>query len=560
MAPKEVEEPKPETPPEPVKDQPEPKPETPSEPTKPEVPEPPVPKRTIAIFPGRFQPFHSGHYSIYQAMVEKFGKENVYVATSDKTDPITSPFGFNERKDIMVKMFDIPEDMIVKTKSPYRPVEITGNLPDTTSVVIALSEKDADRMAGKYFKPYEDGQDMAGYKDQGYIMIAPEMQVDIDGKNISGTALRALFGNPNITDRAKQEIFTKVYGKFDKKMFSKIVKTTTESEEARQITAQHATEKEKTEPQVDKPTKPRNGKKPDPEALGRAKSVLGQKVRNPKTGRDILVATALKYPEDEPVRKAAEQMVQAAMQDKQPSESLLNENSKSDKLKVYVSVREYTDEDLKNETDEYFKNERTLEAFPNIADSANELRDMIKNAPVEVLTIDELHNLENSDVPDILSGKNKMQVLKKLLGRKQDVKGLLQDIKAKKPIAMPIVIKHLEGYYLLGGNTRLSVLAAIGHTMPVKVLGHDSPYPSPFVSGRSGGPKKGKPKKRGNKDLFRKLMQMRITNPETGNDVKVDTAMDYDRLHPAHKAAMAFIRQHMKGISNRAGIPKNRND
>jgi len=125
---------------------------------------------------------------------------------------------------------------------------------------------------------------------------------------------------------------------------------------------------------------------------------------------------------------------------------------------------------------------------------------------------------------------------------------------------MPIVIKYTNGYYLLGGNTRLSVLAAIGHTMPVKVLGQASPYPSPYVVGTSGNVKKTGKKKTGNKDLFKKLMQMRITNPETGNQVKVDTAMDYDRLHPAHKAAMAFIRQHMKGISNRAGIPKNRND
>jgi hypothetical protein len=62
------------------------------------------------------------------------------------------------------------------------------------------------------------------------------------------------------------------------------------------------------------------------------------------------------------------------------------------------------------------------------------------------------------------------------------------------------------------------------------------------------------------KDLFQKILQMKITNPETGNLIKIDTAMDYDRLHPAHKVAMGVIRQHMRGISNRAGIPKNRTD
>jgi len=166
----------------------------------------------------------------------------------------------------------------------------------------------------------------------------------------------------------------------------------------------------------------------------------------------------------------------------------------------------------------------------------------------------------NSDVGDILSGKNKTQILNKMIQNKKDVKGLLQDIKNEKPIASPIVIKHTNGYYLLGGNTRLSVLASIGHTMPVKVLGHAKSYPAPFIPGAEKVKKKSGSKKTGNKELFNKIMRMTITNPETGNQIKVNTAMDYDRLHPAHKVAMSLIRQHMKGLSNRAGIPKNRND
>jgi hypothetical protein len=524
------------------------------EPVQPKTPaQPPKP---IAIYPGRFQPYHAGHHVTYEALVEKFGKENVYVVSSDKQDSITSPFGFSDKQEIMTSMFDIPEDRIIQVKNPYNPIELTKQLPEGTPVVFAVGEKDAQRLGGKYFQKYDPNEKMVGYKQAGYVWIGPPPNLEVNGKEISGTQLRAVMGDPAITDRAKQEIFTKIYGKFDKKIFDKVVKKTSDAEEAKKITAQHGEEPVVAEPGAKKPTKGK-GKKPDEKALGRAKSVLGQKVRNPKTDRDILVATALKYPTDEPVRKAAERMVQQAMSQK---EGVLTENTKSDKLKVYVSIREYTDEDLENEADEYFKNERTLKTFPDIFDSSAELKKAIMNAPSEVLTVDELNNLENSDVPDVLGGKNKMQVLKKLLGRKQDVTGLLKDIKARKPVAMPIVIKHTNGYYLLGGNTRLSVLAAIGHTMPVKVLGHGSPYPSPYVHATSGDASKGKQKKTGNKDLFKKLMQMRITNPETGNQVKVDTAMDYDRLHPAHKAAMAFIRQNMKGLSNRAGIPKNRTD
>jgi hypothetical protein len=514
--------------------------------------DPAAPKRTVAIFTGRFQPFHAGHYSIYQAMVEKFGKDNVYIASSNVTDPIKSPFGFKEKKDIMTRMFDIPDDMVVQVKNPYAPVEILDKLPPETSYVTAVSQKDADRLGGgKYFRNFDDVPDgeRQGYKDKGYFIVAPEMKLDINGKNISGTQLRAIMGDPNITDRAKQEIFTKIYGKFDPKIFKKIIKTTTDAEEARKLTDMHASQEE---PAVKK----RGKKKPDARAIGRAKSVLGKKVRNPKTKRDILVATALKYPKDEPVRKAAEKMVQDAMN---ANESILTENTKSEKLKVYVYVRDYTKDELENEVGEYFKNERTIESFPDMADSAEELKKLILAAPSEVLTKDELELLSNSEVPEVLSSKNPKEVLKKIgTEYKRDVKGILTAIKGQEKLPEPIVIKHSNGYYLLGGNTRLSALAAMQHTMPVKVLQYGAPMVGSVPTTSAAAPK-GKVKG-GKKDLFKKILQMKITNPETGNEIKIDTAMDYDRLHPAHKVAMGVIRQHMRGISNRAGVPKNRTD
>ena len=539
---------------EPVVEPTTPEKETPSKPTtqKPIIPQvSEVPKRTVAIFTGRFQPFHAGHYSIYQAMVEKFGKDNVYIASSNVTDPIKSPFGFKEKKDIMTRMFDIPDEMVVQVKNPYAPVEILDKLPPETSYVTAVSQKDADRLGGgKYFRDFDDVPDgkHKGYKDKGYFIVAPEMKLDIDGKNISGTQLRAIMGDPNITDRAKQEIFTKVYGKFDPKIFKKIIKTTTDAEEARKLTDMHASQEEPV-------TKKRGKKKPDAKAIGRAKSVLGKKVRNPKTNRDILVATALKYPKNEPVRKAAEKMVQAAMN---TNESVLTENTESEKMKVYVYVRDYTKDELENEVGEYFENERTIEAFPDLADSAEEVKKLILSAPSEVLTKEELEQLLNSDVPDILSSKNPKQILKQIANNKKDVAGILTAIKQHEKLPEPIVIKHSDGYYLMGGNTRLSALAAMRHTMPVKVIQYGAPMVGSVPTTTA---EKSKTKNKGNKkELFQKILQMKITNPETGNQIKIDTAMDYDRLHPAHKIAMGVIRQHMRGLSNRAGIPKNRTD
>jgi hypothetical protein len=418
---------------------------------------------------------------------------------------------------------------------------------------MALGEKDADRLSGKYFQRYADDSAMEGNKTAGYIWIAPPPNLEVNGKEISGSQLRAVMGDPNITDRAKQEIFTKVYGKFNSNIFKKIVKATTESEEAAKLTDTHGkTTKKKSDGKPAGKAK----KAPDAETLGRARTVLKQKIMNPKTKREILVATALKYPEDEPVRKAAERMIHQAMK---ANESIITENTKSEKMKVYVYVRDYTKDELENEVGEYFENERTIEAFPDLADSAEEVKKLILSAPSEVLTKEELEQLSNSDVPDILSSKNPKEILKKIgTEHKRDVKGILTAIKGHEKLPEPIVIKHSNGYYLLGGNTRLSALAAMKHTMPVKVIQYGAPMVGSVPTTAA---EKSKGKNKGNKKaLFQKILQMKITNPETGNQIKIDTAMDYDRLHPAHKIAMGVIRQHMRGLSNRAGIPKNRTD
>jgi hypothetical protein len=216
-------------------------------------PQPEGKPRVVAVFTGRFQPFHAGHYSIYQEMVKRFGRENVFIATSDKTEAGKSPFGFRDKEEIMTRMFGIPEEMIVQVKNPYAPVEVLESLPPGTIYVTAVSQKDADRLSGgKYFAPYDPESSTVGYAEKGYFIVAPEMQLDIDGKNISGTQLRAIFGNPNITDEVKQEIFTKVYGKFDKDIFDKIVKTTTKSEEEKKITATHGKPEERPQPKKKK--------------------------------------------------------------------------------------------------------------------------------------------------------------------------------------------------------------------------------------------------------------------------------------------------------------------
>ena len=46
----------------------------------------PIVKKTVVVYAGRFQPFHRGHYAAYKKLVDKFGKDSVYVGTSNDTD------------------------------------------------------------------------------------------------------------------------------------------------------------------------------------------------------------------------------------------------------------------------------------------------------------------------------------------------------------------------------------------------------------------------------------------------------------------------------------------
>ena len=127
----------------------------------------------VVVYSGRFQPFHKGHYATYENLVRKFGKDSVYIGTSNVTDSKKSPFNFNEKKAIMMKMFGIPSSKIVNVKNPYAPEEILKKHDsDTTGLIVVVGEKDQNRLGGKYFTPYK-GKIEAGYLDKGYVYASP---------------------------------------------------------------------------------------------------------------------------------------------------------------------------------------------------------------------------------------------------------------------------------------------------------------------------------------------------------------------------------------------------
>ena len=172
-------------------------------------------KKTIVIYGGRFQPFHRGHYDAYQRLVSKFGEANVYIASSNDTSSDKSPFTFKEKKEIATKMFGVPSSKFVRVANPYRPIEILGKFDGkTTAYIAAVGEKDADRLNGKYFKPYKEKSGY-GYDEIGYTYPIPP-----EPNPISGTKVRKGLGS-NDKEKAKT-FFLKAYPKFDREIFKMI--------------------------------------------------------------------------------------------------------------------------------------------------------------------------------------------------------------------------------------------------------------------------------------------------------------------------------------------------
>ena len=176
-------------------------------------------KKEVVVYSGRFQPFHSGHAEVYKHLVGKFGKNNVFIGTSNKQGGPRHPFNFKEKKEVMTKMFKIPSNKIVQVKNPYAPNEVMDKFPEkTTAFITVVGKKDASRLASpgyqKYFSMYKKGDVDTGYKDKGYVYVSPSFG------NISGTAVRD--GMSKGDESKRKAYFKKVYGKFDPKIFNLI--------------------------------------------------------------------------------------------------------------------------------------------------------------------------------------------------------------------------------------------------------------------------------------------------------------------------------------------------
>jgi len=174
--------------------------------------------KNVIVYSGRFQPFGPHHYQVYKNLINKFGPENVYIATSNKVGE-NSPLNFNEKKFIITK-FDIPENKIVMVKNPYSPSEVLTYFDENeTSLIVAVGEKDADRInyTGKrqdgslyYYTKYQDNIKLQPYSKRGYILIIPHVNINLPKYGeLDSTALR------NMISKSDPKTFKSIFGWFN---------------------------------------------------------------------------------------------------------------------------------------------------------------------------------------------------------------------------------------------------------------------------------------------------------------------------------------------------------
>ena len=182
-------------------------------------------KKTIGIYGGRFQPFHSGHMATYKWLKSKV--DDVYITTSNIKKPPRHPMNFKEKVEHMVKM-GVPKNRIVEEKTPYIANNVLKKFDsNTTAVVYAFGAKDAGRLKGgrkkdggkTYYQDYNKSKgDIKGFEEHGYFLTAPP------SGNLSGTKTREMLGKPDINDKEKIKFFKKAFGYYDKKMYISMTK------------------------------------------------------------------------------------------------------------------------------------------------------------------------------------------------------------------------------------------------------------------------------------------------------------------------------------------------
>ncbi len=183
----------------------------------------------MVTYPGRFQPFHLGHKEVFAYLQSRFGSDNVYVITGNKTNDIDTPFNFSDKVRFM-NAAGVPMHSIIEADKVYDlPDQFQAN-KENTIFITAVGAPDAARLrpgsskkdgSPGYFQPLPKDLDQMVTADRhGYVIVADEKQDTVTvGKNsydIShGTPIRQLWNQVRDNPAQRAEVLKKLYGQAD---------------------------------------------------------------------------------------------------------------------------------------------------------------------------------------------------------------------------------------------------------------------------------------------------------------------------------------------------------
>ena len=179
--------------------------------------------KQVIIYPGRFQPFHRGHASVYHYLCDKHSNADVYIATSGVVDPVKSPFTFDQKRQMML-FAGIPDNAIVHVKNPYVAQEIMSKYDASrTGLMFAISQKDMEsdpRFAFRlkkdgsqpYLQPLKTTEPEQSAAHHGYMTTIPTLSFKVNGVMVnSASQIREQY--KRATAKERKRIIFDLYGK-----------------------------------------------------------------------------------------------------------------------------------------------------------------------------------------------------------------------------------------------------------------------------------------------------------------------------------------------------------
>ncbi len=164
-------------------------------------------KKIVIIYPGEFQPFYKKHARIYNHLKDEYPQAEVFISTSNSTNPSDAPFNFEDKLKLILSSGVDPK-MALETHQPFKAPEIINKYSkkDTILIFVVSEEKMIEYLNSDYYQKFKSLSKCQPLSDHAYIKLLPK------SKGLSGSQIRNLYRNSD--DSKRKEIITRLYGTY----------------------------------------------------------------------------------------------------------------------------------------------------------------------------------------------------------------------------------------------------------------------------------------------------------------------------------------------------------